>query len=114
MGERTSYAPGTISWTDLTASDQAAEKSFYTQLFGWEMIDFPVGDGVTYSIARLDGKDVADLPPDVRAAVEGRVVDERAYTELADRLECSESVVRKRVSRGLARLRKRIDEEGAR
>ncbi len=32
----------------------------------------------------------------------------------ADRLECSESVVRKRVSRGLARLRKRIEEENTR
>jgi RNA polymerase sigma-70 factor (ECF subfamily) len=50
------------------------------------------------------------LPPDVRAAVEGRVVDEREYPELAERLECSESVVRKRVSRGLARMRKRIEE----
>ena len=54
---------------------------------------------------------LADLTPDVRAAVEGRIVDEREYTDLAERLECSESVVRKRVSRGLARLRQRIGEE---
>jgi RNA polymerase sigma-70 factor (ECF subfamily) len=38
---------------------------------------------------------LADLTPDVRAAVEGRIVDEREYTDLAERLECSESVVRK-------------------
>jgi RNA polymerase sigma-70 factor, ECF subfamily len=57
---------------------------------------------------------LADLPPDVRAAVQGRIVDERAYAELAERLECSESVVRKRVSRGLARLRRRIEAEGTR
>jgi RNA polymerase sigma factor (sigma-70 family) len=56
---------------------------------------------------------LADLSPSVRDAVQGRILDERDYDELAARLECSESVVRKRVSRGLARLRKRI-EEGAR
>jgi RNA polymerase sigma-70 factor (ECF subfamily) len=54
---------------------------------------------------------LAELPPDVREAVEGRIVQERDYTELADRLQCSENVVRKRVSRGLAQLRKRIQEE---
>ena len=45
------------------------------------------------------------LPPDQRLAVEGRVVQERDYAELARRLSCSESVVRKRVSRGLHTMR---------
>jgi RNA polymerase sigma-70 factor (ECF subfamily) len=33
------------------------------------------------------------------------VIEERAYPEIAARLGCSELVIRKRVSRGLARLR---------
>ncbi len=37
-----------------------------------------------------------------------RVVDERAYQEIAGELECSGSVVRQRVSRGLARARARL------
>ena len=45
-----------------------------------------------------------------RAAVEGRVLEEADYEELARRLKCSESVVRKRVSRGLAELRARMKE----
>lgn len=45
------------------------------------------------------------LPADERHAVQGRVVEERGYDELASELRCSEMVVRKRVSRGLARLR---------
>jgi RNA polymerase sigma-70 factor (ECF subfamily) len=52
------------------------------------------------AVAALD-----DLPSDQRAAVVGRVVDEQSYAELASRLRCSESVVRKRVSRGLRTLR---------
>jgi DNA-directed RNA polymerase specialized sigma24 family protein len=38
-------------------------------------------------------------------AVRARVIDEDAYPDIAERLRCSEQVVRKRVSRGLARLR---------
>lgn len=54
-----------------------------------------------------------DLPPDQRDAVAGRVVQERTYEELAAALQCSESVVRQRVSRGLRALRSRLQGEGA-
>ena len=63
MGERTSYTPGTFSWTDLTTTDQDGAKAFYTALFGWEAIDNPVGDGVYYTMMRVDGKDVAAVSP---------------------------------------------------
>jgi len=45
------------------------------------------------------------LPVHERAAVRARVIEERDYDEIARSLGCSEMVVRKRVSRGLARLR---------
>ncbi|MGH2888593.1 MAG: RNA polymerase sigma factor [Solirubrobacteraceae bacterium] len=48
---------------------------------------------------------LADLPTDERAAVRARVIEEREYGEIARSLGCSEMVIRKRVSRGLARLR---------
>jgi RNA polymerase sigma-70 factor (ECF subfamily) len=48
---------------------------------------------------------LAGLPVDERAAVHARVVQEREYGEIARSLGCSQMVVRKRVSRGLARLR---------
>lgn len=63
MSERTKYTPGTFCWTDLTTTDQPAAKEFYTGLFGWEVEDIPVGDGVFYSIMRVDGKDVAAISP---------------------------------------------------
>ena len=53
----------------------------------------------------LDG-----LPPDQRDAVRARVLDQDDYAEIATRLECSQSVVRKRVSRGLATLRAQMEE----
>lgn len=52
------------------------------------------------------------LPTDERDAVRARVLDEQSYEEIAGRLECSQAVVRKRVSRGLARLRSHLGEEG--
>jgi RNA polymerase sigma-70 factor (ECF subfamily) len=45
------------------------------------------------------------LPLGERDAVRARVIQERDYPEIAHQLGCSEMVVRKRVSRGLARLR---------
>ncbi len=50
-----------------------------------------------------------DLPDDQRVAVQGRVLQERSYDELARSLSCSQSVVRQRVSRGLRNLRQRLE-----
>jgi RNA polymerase sigma factor (sigma-70 family) len=44
-----------------------------------------------------------------RAAVEARVIEERDYEDIAAELRCSEAVVRQRVSRGLARLRRQLE-----
>jgi RNA polymerase sigma-70 factor (ECF subfamily) len=55
---------------------------------------------------------LSQLPEDQRAAVQGRVVEERDYAELAATLRCSESVVRQRVSRGLRALRARLERTG--
>ena len=63
-------------------------------------------------IASLNGSTLellGELSAPVRAAVSGRVLEERDYQELAESLECSESVVRQRVRRGLTRLRNRLE-----
>lgn len=52
---------------------------------------------------------LAGLPADQADAISGRVIDELGYDELAAQLGCSESVVRKRVSRGLSTLRARLE-----
>jgi RNA polymerase sigma factor (sigma-70 family) len=49
------------------------------------------------------------LPEDQRHAVRARILEERSYEEIATELETSSLVVRKRVSRGLARLRTELE-----
>ena len=63
MGERTKYTQGTFSWTDLNTTDQQAAKAFYSGVFGWETEDLPVGDGVSYTMASIGGKNVAAISP---------------------------------------------------
>lgn len=71
-----------------------------------ERVEATAGRGVG-RLAQL----VARLPPDERFAVNARVIEERSYREIAAELACSELVVRKRVSRGLARVREQLDDE---
>jgi RNA polymerase sigma factor (sigma-70 family) len=54
---------------------------------------------------------LSQLPEAERAAVVEHVLNERSYREIASELRCSEMVVRKRVSRGLRRLRRRLEED---
>jgi RNA polymerase sigma factor (sigma-70 family) len=49
-----------------------------------------------------------DLPGDQRAALRARLVEERDYGEIAGAEGVSEAVIRQRVSRGLAGLRRRM------
>jgi RNA polymerase sigma-70 factor (ECF subfamily) len=44
------------------------------------------------------------LAADQREAIEAHHIEEHGYAEIAAGLRCSESVIRKRVSRGLAAL----------
>ncbi len=50
------------------------------------------------------------LPADQRAAIEARVVDEQEYEQIAAATKTSEAVIRQRVSRGLASLRRKLEE----
>ena len=52
------------------------------------------------------------LPADQRSAIEARVLEEREYAEIASSARTSASVIRQRVSRGLAGLRAQIKEDG--
>lgn len=69
-------------------------------------------DGAIRAIDEQAGEAVAllaTLPSDQVAAITGRVIDDQEYDDLAGTLGCSESVVRKRVSRGLNSLRESME-----
>ena len=61
MGERTTYKPGTFSWADLGTTDVEGAKRFYTDVFGWEPEDMPAGEGMTYTMCRVRGKNVSAM-----------------------------------------------------
>lgn len=63
MGQRTTYVPGTFSWVDLQTGDQDGAKRFYAELLGWRYEDMPMGDGMAYSMASVDGQAVAAIAP---------------------------------------------------
>ncbi|MFZ1992475.1 MAG: sigma-70 family RNA polymerase sigma factor [Solirubrobacteraceae bacterium] len=51
------------------------------------------------------------LPEHERAAVRARVLGDQSYEQIAKQLRCSQMVARKRVSRGLARIRARLEQQ---
>ncbi|MCB0213633.1 MAG: VOC family protein [Anaerolineae bacterium] len=63
MAEFTEYKPGTFCWVDLSTPDAEAAKRFYTELFGWRIVEMPIPDGSTYTMFQVRGKDVAALYP---------------------------------------------------
>ncbi|HVR05370.1 MAG TPA: sigma-70 family RNA polymerase sigma factor [Solirubrobacteraceae bacterium] len=54
---------------------------------------------------------LAKLPAEQREAIEKRVLEDEPYAAIAAGIGCSEQVVRKRVSRGLATLRREVREK---
>jgi RNA polymerase sigma factor (sigma-70 family) len=61
------------------------------------------------SVSELE-RSLGGLPSDQREAIERRVLEEEPYAAIAAGIGCSEQVVRKRVSRGLAALRRSVKE----
>jgi uncharacterized protein len=53
------HPPGAFCWVELGTTNQAAAKSFYSALFGWNANDMPMGPGDFYTIFRLEGRDAA-------------------------------------------------------
>jgi RNA polymerase sigma factor (sigma-70 family) len=62
------------------------------------------------STGRLINELLEGLPSEQQHAVTARIVHEREYAEIADSHDTSESVIRKRVSRALARLRSGLEQ----
>lgn len=68
MGERSSYPAGTFCWADLGTDDAEGATRFYGELFGWSAREVG-GEGVSYVMLELDGREVAALYPKQTDAV---------------------------------------------
>jgi predicted enzyme related to lactoylglutathione lyase len=61
--------PGMFTWNELMTTDVEAAKAFYSEVFGWEFQDAPIG--VPYSLVQVDGQEVGGitvLPPEVQGS----------------------------------------------
>jgi predicted enzyme related to lactoylglutathione lyase len=59
MADVDTLAPGSFCWPELATSDQKAGVAFYRGLFGWDLQDFPMGPGESYSLLKMRDRDVA-------------------------------------------------------
>jgi uncharacterized protein len=57
MANIDTHAPGSFCWFELATTDQNAAKNFYASLFGWTVVDSPMGPDDFYSMFKLDGRD---------------------------------------------------------
>jgi RNA polymerase sigma factor (sigma-70 family) len=73
--------------------------------FEQQQLELVEGDGASELEQAL-----TRLPGEQREAIEKRVLEEEPYAAIAAGIGCSEQVVRKRVSRGLATLREEMKE----
>jgi predicted enzyme related to lactoylglutathione lyase len=70
MQEAPEYKPGTFCWVELGTTDSPGAKTFYTQLFGWDYEDYPMGPDGVYTMLKVDSKEVGalyELMPDMKA-----------------------------------------------
>ena len=51
------HPAGSFCWFELGTTDQKAAKKFYTSLFGWSVVDSPMGPDDFYSMFKLAGRD---------------------------------------------------------
>ena len=65
------YPPGFFCWNELGTRGAESAKRFYGQLFSWETQDVPMGPEGTYTLIKIDGKDIAGLYEMTGAHFEG-------------------------------------------
>ena len=82
MSERTSYAPGTPCWIDLSTPDQDAAAEFYGGLFGWSVEeDENAKQTGGYRVATLNGQAVGGV---MKLMQEGQPVAWSSYVSVED------------------------------
>lgn len=59
MSTMDQHPAGNFVWFELSTSDPAAAKQFYSSLLGWQPMDMPMGPDMTYTMLRLNGRDTA-------------------------------------------------------
>jgi predicted enzyme related to lactoylglutathione lyase len=83
MTEVTAHAPGRFSWVELVANDAFQARHFYTDLFGWDVREIPMGPDSVYVVFQSGGRDVAAMYPRGPEEREGGPSHWRSYVSVA-------------------------------
>ena len=57
MPKTNEHPAGAFCWVELATSDQAGAKTFYSSLFGWAPVDFPMGPDEYYTMFKRNGNE---------------------------------------------------------
>jgi predicted enzyme related to lactoylglutathione lyase len=63
MADAKTFVANAPAWADLSSTDAAASRDYYSKLFGWKVELAPDPDSGGYALAKLSGKDVAGIGP---------------------------------------------------
>jgi predicted enzyme related to lactoylglutathione lyase len=63
MAEASTAIANKPAWVDLSSSDPAASREFYSKLFGWQIEVSPDPQYGGYGMAKAGGKDIAGIGP---------------------------------------------------
>lgn len=115
--------PSAAGWLFTIAHNTLAKSLRRQRVEAFARLRLGIRDAVTLADDELDRVEALTsdtgqleellerLPREHADAVRARVLEEQSYPDIASRLHTSELVVRKRVSRGLATLRKEFEKE---
>jgi predicted enzyme related to lactoylglutathione lyase len=60
----TKHESGRFCWAELSTTDSAGAKAFYSAIFGWEIQDNPMGPDMVYTMLSVNGQTAAALYQD--------------------------------------------------
>jgi len=91
------------------AIEDRARRKLGVERLAWDDEELSRISGCDDTVLRL----LAELPAEQQDAVRAHIMEDESYADAAARLRTSPAVVRKRVSRGLAALRRRLTQEAS-
>lgn len=59
---------GAFGWFELMTTDAKAAQAFYTKLFGWEAVKYPM-EGMEYTVLKVNGDEtggIMSIPPEAQ------------------------------------------------
>ena len=63
IGSAVMHEPNTLDWAEAGSTDVEKTRDFYKQLLGWSYEEMDMGEGMKYTLFKLDGESAAGMMP---------------------------------------------------